>query len=111
MGTRGFIVDNDTHKIQDEVNLERLRDIPIFFIHGAKNAVYDPESTVKDLDLLTAKLNGNGEETHFTRKVFEERGHLDCWMGKSSFKDVYPMVEQHARRTILKYSSMVNGTV
>lgn len=25
----------------------------------------------------------------------EDRGHLDCWMGKSAYRDVYPTVADH----------------
>jgi hypothetical protein len=39
----------------------------------------------------------------YDRQVFLDKGHLDCWMGHGSHKDVYYRVEQHARATILKY--------
>ena len=98
MGSHGYIVDNDYHTLLTPKNIERLRGIPINFIHGGKNAVYSPLATVKDYDLL---LNSMGEESLYTRRVFPNKGHLDCWMGHSSFRDVYFEVEEHAKTTIL----------
>jgi hypothetical protein len=97
MGSNGFVVDNNETSLVTHKNLERLRDIPIQFIHGGENTVYSPESTEKDYDLLREKF---GSE-HYERAMFQERGHLDCWMGKTSFRDVYPAVETHAKKTIL----------
>ena len=97
MGSNGFIVDNNEMSLVTPQNLEQLRNIPILFIHGGKNAVYSPESTERDYDLLREKFGGE----QYERVIFQERGHLDCWMGKTSFRDVYPAVEGHARKTIL----------
>jgi hypothetical protein len=96
MGSNGFIVDNNKKSLVTPENLDRLRNIPILFIHGGENTVYTPESTEKDYDLLREKF---GSE-QYERDLFQERGHLDCWMGKTSFRDIYPAVEIHARKTI-----------
>lgn len=96
MATNGFVVNNDLQSLVTVQNIERLRDIQILFIHGGQNAVYSPESTMRSYDSLRDQL----DSSHYERWVFEERGHLDCWMGKSSYMDVYPVVEQHARKTI-----------
>lgn len=96
MGSNGFIVDNNKKSLVTPENLDRLRNIPILFIHGGENTVYTPESTEKDYDLLREKF---GSE-QYERVLFQERGHLDCWMGKTSFRDIYPAVETHARKTI-----------
>lgn len=100
MGSHGHIVDNQKQKLLNLENIERLRGIPIYFIHGEKNTVYDPDSTLKDYDLLLNKMDN--DESLYERSTFPNKGHLDCWMGHSSFKDVYPQVEEHARRTIIK---------
>lgn len=100
MGSHGHIVDNHNQTLLSPKNIERLRGIPIYFIHGEKNTVYDPESTRKDYDFLLEKME-NGESL-YARTVFRNKGHLDCWMGHSSFKDVYSRVEEHARATILE---------
>ena len=101
MGYNGYIVDNNNNTLLTSENIEKLRGIPIFFIHGNENTVYDPISTMKDLDLLTETL-GN-EKSLYDRQIFSDKGHLDCWMGHESYKDVYLQVEGHARATILKY--------
>jgi len=97
MGSNGFVVDNNEISLVTPQNLERLRDIPILFIHGGANTVYSPESTEKDYDFFREMFGGE----HYERVVFHGRGHLDCWMGKTCFRDVYPAVETHARKTIL----------
>jgi hypothetical protein len=103
MGSHGHIVDNKNQTLLKPENIERLRGIPIYFIHGDKNTVYDPVSTMKDYDLLCSKVE-NGEFL-YKRSIFQEKGHLDCWMGHSSFKDVYVEVEKHARATITQFAS------
>ena len=100
MGYNGYIVDNNSNTLLTSENIERLRGIPIFFIHGNENAVYDPISTMKDLDLLTETF-GN-QKSLYDRQLFLDKGHLDCWMGHESHNDVYFQVEQHARATILE---------
>jgi hypothetical protein len=99
MGTHGYVVDNDENSLLTVENLQRLRDIPILFIHGEKNTCYSPESTMKCYDVLRHTFNH--DSSLYERVVFESRGHLDCWMGKQSYLDVYPQVEQHARTTII----------
>jgi hypothetical protein len=98
MGSHGHIVDNQNQTLLKPENIRRLRGIPIFFIHGDKNTVYDPESTMKDYDLLRDKMQN--DESLYTRFIFQDKGHLDCWMGHSSYKDVYVKVEEHATATI-----------
>jgi hypothetical protein len=99
MGTHGYVVDNDEQTLLTPENIKRLHDIPILFIHGEKNTCYSPESTMKCYDLLRRKFTG--DSSLYERVVFENRGHLDCWMGKDSYLDVYPQVEEHAKATIV----------
>jgi len=94
MAKKGYLMDNERRNIVTRENIERLRNIPILFIHGGQNAVYAPESTVKSYDMLREQLDAS----QYERWEFEDRGHLDCWMGKSAYMDVYPLVEQHARK-------------
>jgi hypothetical protein len=100
MGANGYIVDNERQTLLTFQNIERLRDIPIHFIHGCENAVYSPVSTSKDYDLLIGTMGHEG--SMYKRSIFPDKGHLDCWMGRSSYKDVYCLVEAHAREVILK---------
>jgi hypothetical protein len=95
--THGWAVDNAFNSLLTEENIERFKNIPIFFIHGENNAVYTPESTKMSYDLLREKFG----EAQYERWVFENKGHLDCWMGKGSYLDVYPKVEEHAKKTII----------
>lgn len=97
MGSHGYVTDNDERSLVTPANLERFRDIPILFIHGAQNTTYSPVSTERDYDLLRETFGGE----QYERVVFPGRGHLDPWMGKTSFRDVYPAVETHAKKTIL----------
>jgi pimeloyl-ACP methyl ester carboxylesterase len=92
MGSNNYIVDNEMTSLLTPENLWRLEDIPILFIHGGQNAVYNPRSTEMDYDTLRETFGA----TNYKRYVFEEKGHLDCWMGKASFRDLYPRVEEHA---------------
>ena len=94
MGRNNHIVDNNMASLLTPQNLVRLQDIPILFIHGGQNAVYSPRSTENDYEALREAFG----PSLYERCVFEEKGHLDCWMGKASFKDVYPRVEEHARK-------------
>jgi hypothetical protein len=96
MGSNHYIVDNNMASLLTHENLSRLESVPVLFIHGGQNAVYNPMSTLKDYDTLR-ELYG---PSLYERCVFESKGHLDCWMGKASFRDVYPRVEEHARKII-----------
>jgi hypothetical protein len=96
MGREGYVVDDKFQSILTPENLRRLEGIPILFIHGEENAVFNPECTMKDHNLLRERFGGDNYE----RVEYAGKGHLDCWMGKASFADVYPKVEQHAERII-----------
>jgi len=98
MGVNGYVIDNDGNNLLTDDNIERLRGIPIHFIHGDLNTVYNPESTERDMDFL---LNAFGNpDNMYTRTPFPDKGHLDCWMGHSSHRDVYVDVEEHASKII-----------
>lgn len=72
-------------------NMQRLASLDICFLTGGDNAVWQLNATKKSLDMLkTVFPNGN-----YDRIVIQGYGHLDCWMGKDAYKDVYPRVEHH----------------
>jgi hypothetical protein len=96
MGKNGIVVDNEMNNLVTPKNLERLKGISILFIHGENNTVYNPECTMKDYDALREKFGS----ANYERVQYPGKGHLDCWMGKASFADVYPRVEQHAKKII-----------
>ena len=68
-------------------NPERLK-LPIAFLHGAKNRLFLPEGSEKTFEYLKEK---NGSQ-YYTRHVFEDYAHMDCFIGKNAARDVYPVV-------------------
>ena len=98
MGSHGHVVTNTIKTLVTPENIERLKGIPIFFVHGEKNACYAPESTMMSYDALRSQFGGD----NYQRWVVEDYGHLDCWMGKRSYQIVFPRVEQHALEIITK---------
>jgi hypothetical protein len=98
MGVNGYVINNQGNTLLTKENIERLRGIPMHFIHGELNTVYNPVSTDKDMDLLIYTF-GNPDNM-YTRTPFPDKGHLDCWMGHSSYRDVYVDVEEHASKII-----------
>ncbi|KAF7189115.1 Cholesterol oxidase [Pseudocercospora fuligena] len=77
--------------VEDPGNLERLKGLKIQFISGGENVVFSPLSTSESYDLLRDAFGEDGYE----RVVVDGYGHLDTWMGKASFRDVYPRVQWH----------------
>jgi cholesterol oxidase len=74
-------------------HLERLA-IPITFIHGEKNQVFKPESTLTTYKNLCA---ANGESL-YKHHLISGYGHNDCLYGKDAARDVYPLMLQHFDR-------------
>lgn len=56
----------------------------------------NPESTTKTLEMLRDE-NGGGSEM-YERTEIRGYGHLDCWMGREAYKDVYPEVRERVDR-------------
>ncbi|KAK9366240.1 hypothetical protein V1509DRAFT_641907 [Lipomyces kononenkoae] len=69
-------------------NARRHLNFPITFIHGDKNQVYALESTDADYNFLR---DVNGPD-NYSRKVFQNYGHLDTWFGAQAYTDIYPWV-------------------
>jgi len=70
-------------------HMDRLK-IPITFIHGEKNALFEPQSTQTTYEKL-CKANG----AHlYKRFVISGYGHNDCMYGKNTAKDVFPLILQ-----------------
>ncbi|KAF4120343.1 Choline dehydrogenase or related flavoprotein [Geosmithia morbida] len=72
-------------------NLRRLAGIPMLFVAGSKNTVFLPENTDTTYTMLCS-VHG---KQWYQREIFNGRGHLDVWMGATSYIDVYPRVLQH----------------
>ncbi|KAF8242796.1 FAD/NAD(P)-binding domain-containing protein [Wilcoxina mikolae CBS 423.85] len=101
-GTHDTVMDNDGNSLVTESNLTRLRGLPILFIHGMNNAVYTPEST--EISLATLR-DTFGPQKYVERQIFPGYGHLDCWMGKDAYKDIYPRVLDHIEDVIRPLSN------
>lgn len=93
MGTRGGCTDNESHSLLTDENLQRLRGLPILFVSGTENQVFNPESTLKDYELLRRRFG----EKHYRRFLAEGYGHLDPIVGKNAAEDVYWRIMTHLR--------------
>ncbi|KAF2821646.1 FAD/NAD(P)-binding domain-containing protein [Ophiobolus disseminans] len=69
-------------------NLLKLRGLPILFLHGGENAVWDTRATKASYDTLREAF----PEGRYERAVISGYGHLDCWMGKDAGEDVWGWV-------------------
>jgi len=92
MGARGFVTTNAPlyTELPTPANIRRLKGIPMFLFSGADNKVLNPESTDKTYTILRETFGSDLYE----RKLVQGYGHLDCWMGREAYQDVYPMLRQ-----------------
>ena len=96
MGYRGFVTNNAPlcHKLTSRANIRRLKGIPMMLFSGSDNKVLTPESTDKSYSILRDTFGSDLYERH----VIQGYGHLDCWMGREAYKDVFPLVRAQADR-------------
>jgi len=89
-GYRGCVTSNAPlfNDLTKDHHLRRLRGIPIMLFSGSDNQVLTPESTDKTYTILRDMFGTKGYERH----VVQGYGHLDCWMGRKAYVDVFPMV-------------------
>ena len=92
-GTHGSCLNNKLQPLMTPRNLERLRGMPILFVSGTENQVFDPESTLKDYELLRRRF---GEE-YYRRFLVDGYGHLDPIIGKNAAEDVFWKVHEHVK--------------
>src|SRR6056297_1112676 len=62
--------------------------IPVHFIAGGRNQEMLPEASLRTLDWLVDAHGGLGDT--YTRTVFPEYGHMDCFIGQAAHKDIFP---------------------
>ncbi|KAH8888904.1 FAD/NAD(P)-binding domain-containing protein [Thozetella sp. PMI_491] len=84
-------------------NIQRLKGIPFQLWVGRDNAVLSPESTERSYEALCNAFGGasNGGMTEgidYKRKIVPGYGHLDGWMGRNAWKDVYPFIREEVDR-------------
>lgn len=87
------VTDNDDRNLVTPENIARLAGIPILFISGTGNMVFTAENTDTS---FTTLCNAHGRQL-YERELFTDKGHLDAWMGATSYLDVYPRVERHVK--------------
>lgn len=75
-------------------HLDRMA-IPITFLHGERNAVFEPEGTERTLD----RLKTANPSTRYSRHVIPGYGHSDCIFGRDAARDVFPHVVEHLDAT------------
>jgi hypothetical protein len=92
MGVRGYVTGNAPlfKDLTTGPNIERLRGIPIMLFSGGDNHVLDPSCTDKTYSILRNTFGDGIYERH----VVPGYGHLDCWMGREAYKDVFPMIRR-----------------
>jgi hypothetical protein len=90
-GTAHHALDDAGRDLVTDANLSRLQGVPILFVSGGDNVVFDPISTSMSYDALREKFGTD----LYQRVVIGGYGHLDTWMGKRSRDDVYPVVMGH----------------
>ncbi|KAI1853691.1 hypothetical protein JX266_001675 [Neoarthrinium moseri] len=83
-------------------NIRRLKNIPFLLFVGRDNAVLSPMSTEKTYEVLCdafgTKDTQDNDGLQYKRRVVPNYGHLDCWMGRNAYKDVYPFVREEVDR-------------
>ncbi|KZO92761.1 FAD/NAD(P)-binding domain-containing protein [Calocera viscosa TUFC12733] len=82
-----------------EENIKTRFNMPITFIHGDDNVVFDPKGTKLTYDLVRS-INGPDK---YARYTFPGMGHLDTWLGQGSAKYVFPVVLNHLEAAELKH--------
>ena len=93
MGVRGSNISNAPlfEDLATDTNLKRLKGIPIMLFSGGDNHVLSPRCTDLTYGILRDKFGPDLYERH----VIPGYGHLDCWIGRQAYKDVYPIVRRH----------------
>ena len=92
MGVRGVVTSNAPacENLVTPDNLDRLEGIPIMLFSGGDNHVLNPRCTDKTYEIFRNKFGPDLYERH----VIPGYGHLDCWMGREAYKDVYPIIRR-----------------
>ncbi|GFP52911.1 cholesterol oxidase [Trichoderma asperellum] len=106
MGSRGEVSTNEPEytELTTPENIERLRGLPFLFFVGGNNAVISPRATEATYERLIDKFGISagllGGSIQYRRRVVPGYGHLDCWMGRNAWRDVYPFVREEIDRVV-----------
>ncbi|KAI0135722.1 FAD/NAD(P)-binding domain-containing protein [Daldinia grandis] len=102
-GYEGGVMSNAPlfERLDTPENIRRLKGIPIMLFVGRDNAVLSPESTERTYEILTDTFTSeHASGVQYRRRVVPDYGHLDCWMGRNAWKDVYPFVREEVDRVM-----------
>ncbi|MBI1423886.1 MAG: hypothetical protein GC149_10510 [Gammaproteobacteria bacterium] len=100
----GYVVDaegRNTYLTDDKVNVNDPNnpgcrvpslDLPIFFLVGGLNLMFLPETSQRTYDWLCA--HNEARQTQYRRRIFEGYGHMDCFIGKRAYLDIFPAILQ-----------------
>ncbi|AEO62896.1 uncharacterized protein THITE_41229 [Thermothielavioides terrestris NRRL 8126] len=96
MGAEGHALGNAPlfERLTTPENVRRLRGLPVLLFVGRDNAVLSPEATERTYETLCDAFG----DADYRRRVVPGYGHLDCWMGRNAWKDVYPFVREEVDR-------------
>lgn len=100
-GSQGHVMTNgpEYEVLTTPENVQRyLGGLPIFQFVGAENAVLSPRATEKTYEILCDTFGTAGGDCR--RRVIPGYGHLDCWMGRNAWKDVYPVLRAEVDRVV-----------
>lgn len=67
-------------------HVERMQ-LPLMYLHGEHNNLFRPDGARKTVAWLTEH---NGAE-NYTLHMVEGYAHMDCWIGRDSARDVFPV--------------------
>jgi cholesterol oxidase len=82
----GHVVDAEGQEVYLP-HWDRLR-IPISFMHGALNRVFPPAATRLTYERLSDAFGAE----RYRRQEFEGYNHMDCFIGRTAARDVYPWI-------------------
>jgi hypothetical protein len=101
-GFEGHVMNNEEVPLTTEDNIDRLKGIPFMLFVGRDNAVLSVESTGRTYEKLCEKFGSRDDNggIQYRRKIVPGYGHLDCWMGRNAWKDVYPFVREEIDRVV-----------
>jgi hypothetical protein len=102
-GFEGHVMSNGPlyERLDTPENVRKLRGIPFLLFVGGDNAVLSPESTERTYEVLTDAFGTRQYDgIQYRRRVVPDYGHLDCWMGRNAWKDVYPFILEEVDRVV-----------
>ena len=105
-GAEGHVMTNQpkTEILDTPANIQKLAGIPFLLWVGGDNAVLSPEATQRTYEILCDTFGRSTEGQHgmlqYRRRVVPGYGHLDGWMGRNAWKDVYPFVREEVDRVV-----------